>query len=258
MAISFVAADSSYGTASINLDANVSAQSMSVSMRLKMSQADVAASKWILTAGTFPTNHQIFMNFNEFYDNIMFGIKNGTSQTGGYHLTNKDGDDVWTNYLFTFNYSVIDQTNWNAFVEGVDEGLSVVATNTGTQFIGSTTLYVNAKNGTPDEENDMLLQDLAFYDGLMTIADAKELAAGASPLQVRPNKLFYYWPLVRDGKELIQGADMTLNSTTVVSIGLPTFQPATPIIGVPVAAAATGAGFPFPSSAGLPLPILAR
>ena len=74
------------------------------------------------------------------------------------------------------------------------------------------------------------MAEVAYWDVVLTADEAAELAAGYSPLFVRPASLVAYYPLVRGLNDHVGGNDLTATGTTV-SEHVPIVMPAPPFIG---------------------------
>ena len=88
------------------------------------------------------------------------------------------------------------------------------------------------------------LADAAIWNVALTDSEMKILAAGYSPLFVRPQNLIHYFPLWGNGTtepDLAGGSDVTFTGTVPAYPHPPIIQPTAQIIQFPPVAAAAGA-----------------
>jgi hypothetical protein len=72
------------------------------------------------------------------------------------------------------------------------------------------------------------------------------LAAGFSPLFVRPQSLVAYWPLIRDNdNDIVGGYDMTAYNTPTVAAHPPVIYPVSPHVTYFAGAAPEGDALPM-------------
>jgi len=74
------------------------------------------------------------------------------------------------------------------------------------------------------------IAEAAIWDVALTAAEIASLAAGASPLLVRPQSLVGYWPLIRGLEDRVGGNTLSLNNTPSVLDHIPIYYPA-PVMG---------------------------
>ena len=87
------------------------------------------------------------------------------------------------------------------------------------------------------------LAEIAIWIAALIDAEVAALAAGASPLTIRPASLVAYWPLIRDEDQDIVGAySLSANGTPTVEVHPPSVLGRAPlfVMGVPAAAGAAG------------------
>lgn len=105
-------------------------------------------------------------------------------------------------------------------------------------------------NGTPDLYFSGRIAEAAIWNAALSDAEVVELAAGRSPLLVRPQSLVAYWPLVRDGDEdVVGGYDMTPQNAPAVAShpsGIFGRAPISAVAPPVVAPAAAAAGYMTP------------
>lgn len=83
------------------------------------------------------------------------------------------------------------------------------------------------------------IAEAAIWTAALTDAEVASLAAGFSPLLVRPQSLVAYWPLIRDeDQDRVGGYDLTAYNTPSIAAHPPIIYPAPPIF---VAAPTAGA-----------------
>jgi hypothetical protein len=71
---------------------------------------------------------------------------------------------------------------------------------------------------TPADYMDGQIADAAIWNAALTDAEMAALAAGASPLSIRPGNLIFYVPLVRDNDiDIVGGLPLTATGTPTVS-----------------------------------------
>lgn len=91
--------------------------------------------------------------------------------------------------------------------------------------------------------------EAGLWNASLTAAEVAILAAGYSPLFVRPQSLVAYWPLIRDeDQDRVGGFDMTPTNGPTVADHPPIIYPAPPVF-FSQAAAAAPAGNPWYSYA---------
>jgi hypothetical protein len=98
-------------------------------------------------------------------------------------------------------------------------------------------------DSTPGAYFDGRIAEAALWNAALTDAEVASLAAGYSPLFIRPQSLVAYWPLIRDeDQDRIGGYDLTpFNTPSIASHSPIIYPPLLPLI-VSAAAAATVAG----------------
>lgn len=69
--------------------------------------------------------------------------------------------------------------------------------------------------GAPTNYTSGHIAEAAIWNAALTDANAAELAAGFSPLCVRPDALVAYWRLIRGLTDIVGGYDLTASGTTV-------------------------------------------
>jgi hypothetical protein len=90
----------------------------------------------------------------------------------------------------------------------------------------------------PAEPTSGAIAEAAAWNVALTAAEIAILAAGFSPLFVRPASLVAYWPLIRDeDQDRVGGYDMTAFNTPTIAAHPPVIYPALPIVGLATAAA---------------------
>lgn len=90
-----------------------------------------------------------------------------------------------------------------------------------------------AGDSSPDNYVSGRVAEAALWDVALTAGEMLTLAAGYSPLFVRPQSLIAYWPLIRDDNDRVGGFNMTVNGSPTFVDGPPIIYPAAPhIIGV--------------------------
>lgn len=106
---------------------------------------------------------------------------------------------------------------------------------------GADTLRIGAKvtTGTLDSA-DGDIAEVAVWNAALSSAEIAILAAGYSPLFVRPESLVFYMPLVRSDVEVVGGLAMTAVASPTVSNHVRVFNPSRPYYSLPAAAGGTG------------------
>jgi len=93
---------------------------------------------------------------------------------------------------------------------------------------------------------ESLIAEAAIWNVVLTAAELLQLAAGYSPLFVRPASLVAYYPLIRgdasgDCPDYVGGLKMVEQGTVAVQTHARVFYPSSPItLGVPAAAPPAG------------------
>jgi hypothetical protein len=107
----------------------------------------------------------------------------------------------------------------------LDGGSSASNTTNVTNIITYDSLNIGAvKVASPTAYMSGRIAEAAIWNAALTAAEAAALAAGYSPLLIRPANLVFYVPLVRDADEdIVGGLSLTANGT-------PTVEPHPPII----------------------------
>lgn len=82
---------------------------------------------------------------------------------------------------------------------------------------GADTITIGQMSGAnPEGYFNGSLAEAAMYNVALTDAEVAQLSLGVSPLLVRTSGLVAYWPLIRDGRDIVGGYDLTLfNSPTI-------------------------------------------
>ncbi len=88
---------------------------------------------------------------------------------------------------------------------------------------------------------DGSLAEMGIWNVALTVAELLILAAGYSPLFVRPQNLTLYMPLIRDDDEdIVGGLSFSSSGSPTVSAHPRIIRPAMPMLGLPIAAVAAG------------------
>jgi len=72
-------------------------------------------------------------------------------------------------------------------------------------------------DSTPSNYWSGIMAEIAIWNVNLTGADAVTLAAGYSPLFVKPQNIVGYWPLIDNLKDIIGGYDLTANGTSITA-----------------------------------------
>ena len=108
-------------------------------------------------------------------------------------------------------------TSREVFLDGVSDGTNTTSKNpTGIDDFSIGAQYFN--NGAPSEEFDGRIAHPAIWNVVLTDEEIASLAAGASPLLIRPASLVLYVPLDR------RGAIDLMGSVALSADGTPTFS----------------------------------
>lgn len=123
-----------------------------------------------------------------------------------------------------------------AYLDGGNLGTNTT-TRANTGIDRTTVGYIG--DSTPSAYFDGALAELAIWSIALTAEEASVLAAGYSPLFVRPESLLFYMPLLRDDdNDLIGGLSLTAVGTPTISDHPRMIYPSRSLqLGVPAAAA---------------------
>ena len=105
----------------------------------------------------------------------------------------------------------------HVFLDGGNKGEDTTDVGDTSQHTGTAIGYNN--DSTPSDPMSGAIAEAAFWNVALTDAEVASLAAGVSPLLVRPAGLIAYWPLIRDtDKDQLGGYHMTpANSPTIAT-----------------------------------------
>lgn len=120
-----------------------------------------------------------------------------------------------------------------AFIDGGSKGTN--ATNITPTGLDRTSIG-RLGRASPSAYMDGLLAEIGIWNVALTDEEVARLAAGYSPLLVRPGNLVLYMPLVREIHDIVGGIGM-VNTGTVVAPHPPISYPTAPLIGLAAAAA---------------------
>lgn len=151
-------------------------------------------------------------------------IGNRTSNSG----TNNAVKGVGTMTLDVWNHGVVTTsgTAWGFYLNGVSQSTSVVAgSNTGDWFgdvspTGPQTVLMNElyQNVYDADARNCDLAEIALWSVVLDAGEVTALAAGASPIMVRPQSLVAYWNLINDATDqLTYRSGQTITGTTVTA-----------------------------------------
>lgn len=157
------------------------------------------------------------------------------------YTTNAASDGVWHHGFGV----TTDDTDHLVILDGdtANEGTSTDDTSfpTGIDVIG-----VGRIGDSSDQHYwDGMLAECGVWDVALTRAEGAVLAAGYSPLLIRPGNLVFYLPMVRDeDNDIVGGLSMTAGGTPTVDIHPRIIYPSAQILQFPSAAAPAGGGLP--------------
>jgi len=119
----------------------------------------------------------------------------------------------------------------SAFVNGGNKGTN----STSVSISGlDRTCIGRFGDASPSGYFDGPIAEAAVWDAALTDAEVASLAAGFSPLLIRPANLVAYWPLVRDADiDIVGGYDLTAYNSPTVAAHCPIMRPTRPQVIVP-------------------------
>jgi hypothetical protein len=210
----------------------------------------LSVSCWVNTSTT--SNREIFSitqagtNNEAFRLNVQSQKVAAATRTGGLEQKALSASTYSTTDDFHVGATWVATNDRNVFLDGTKSQ----NTNTRATPTGLDTTTIGAFNGSsivnPFDGN---IWDVAVWDTDLTDAEMVMLAAGESPLRVRPASLVAYWPLI--GKhspeiDIIGGVDMTLtNAPTTQPHGRLFAARGRRLFGIPAAAGGGGATVPI-------------
>ncbi len=100
-----------------------------------------------------------------------------------------------------------------------------------------------AKNSAADNFHSGGVAECALWNVVLTDAEMNVLAAGFSPLFVRPQNLLGYWPLIRSDQDIVGGNDLAPVASPTFTAHPPIIYPAPvpgPFIVTPIGGATVG------------------
>ena len=98
--------------------------------------------------------------------------------------------------------------------------------------------FGSLRDNTPSNYSDGAVAEAFIYDVALTDVEISALAAGYSPLFIRPQSLQAYWPLIRDeDQDRLGGYDLTAYNTPTILEHPPVIYPSMPYIGFGAAGA---------------------
>ncbi len=138
--------------------------------------------------------------------------------------------DTWHHVLGVFTAT----DDRHVLLDGGSKGTNAIERNPSLDRIGIAGLMIP----TPQDFANASIAEVAAWNVALTDAEGAILAAGYSPLFVRPQNLVFYLPLVRDNDEdIVGGLSMSINGTPTVSAHPRIIYPSAPISGFGAAAA---------------------
>jgi len=128
-------------------------------------------------------------------------------------------------------------TSRSVYLDG--GGLGTNATSRTATGIDTTCIGVRANSGTHSEYMSGRIAEAAIWNVALTGAEVAILAAGYSPLLVRPQSLVAYWPLIQTDNDRVGGYNLTAYNTPTIAAHPRVLYPAPPMaMSVPVTAPA--------------------
>ena len=122
----------------------------------------------------------------------------------------------------------------------------VMGGGSGTNATSATPLNLDASSigrqcdNSPGDYFPGRLAEIGVWNVALTTAEVGILAAGYSPLFVRPQSLIAYYPLIRDeDQDRVGGYDMTAFNAPAIAVQAPVRYPAHQMIGMPASIAPT-------------------
>jgi len=116
-----------------------------------------------------------------------------------------------------------------AYVNGGNKGTDTASvTPTGFDRVGIGMF----RDSSPSSPVDAAIAEIGIWNAALTDAEVASLAAGFSPLLVRPANLVAYWPLIRDEDiDIVGGYKLTAYGAPTVAVHCPIMRPAVVNIG---------------------------
>lgn len=204
---------------------------------LEVSSSPVTA--WPITFGCWwrPANTTTQSEF--------FSLQNSGGQAVGLALGSRsDGSDFRARYRRQNNYvwgDVITANTWHHVVARITVDDDHDIFTNGNKTDGSidepvpsiTNVAFGAlRDSSPSNYSDGAVAEAFIYDVALTDAEIAALAAGYSPLFIRPASLQAYWPLIRDEDQDRRGGyDLTAYNTPTILEHPPVIYPSMPYIG---------------------------
>ncbi|TPV96160.1 MAG: LamG domain-containing protein [Myxococcales bacterium FL481] len=193
---------------------------MDVDLSATIDDIPMTVSFWFRTLSTNPTSEAIFQwaqaSVGTRYWMIYFNSSNkllSWDRTSGATAasTTDWGDQAWHHVVST-RYPDPSDLTIDLYVDG-----NLDATDTGNSsdvmnFYDRVSLG-RAGDSSPGDYMDVSVAELGMWNDQLGDDEIEALAAGYAPSCVRRQNLVHYWPLIRDGRELASGEDMTSNGT---------------------------------------------
>lgn len=112
-------------------------------------------------------------------------------------FTTTPSANTWYSVAATY-----DATNLKCWLDGVNEATTAAAIAN----ISGTALPTALAHDAAGGYDDGTIAEVAMWNVALGAADITALARRASPLLVRPDRLLFYWPLIRNGRQVVGGA----------------------------------------------------
>ena len=211
----------------LSLDSAIlTAVPISVSMWVKTDNGDADQEIWNLGAAT-DNSVGFGLSLEATGDVVKAYARSGAGSQSAQTLTSFSIASVWEHVGGEFASS----TSRYAFLHGVRSPENIVSrTPTG---LDTTGVGGRFRAGGSNFLNGSLV-DVAVWNGLLTDAEWLMLAAGISPLKVRPDVLVMYLPLIGDeNTELIGGTIWTVNGTPTKDTNPRLIRPSAQILQFP-------------------------
>lgn len=127
--------------------------------------------------------------------------------------------------------------DWYVLIDGGSKGTEVTSKTPGT--IDRTDIGAIEYNGAMNWYASAAVAEAAIWNAALDDDEVAALAAGMSPLLVRPQSLVFYCPLIRDDDEdLVGGLSLTANGGPTIAAHPRVFYPG--VVGLGVGAASAG------------------
>jgi hypothetical protein len=196
---------------------NAAVTAVPLTMACWFNSIDIASAQSLITIGSSGTSDLVALRANGNVANdpvrlytIVGGAGISVSTTTGYSAS------TWHHACAV----MVAPDDWFVLIDGDNKGSSSATRNLAN--LDTTTIGSHMYSGARDYYMDGAIAEAAVWNAALSDAEAAVLAAGYSPLFVRPQNLIAYWPLIRDeDQDRVGGYDMTPAGEPTIATHVP-------------------------------------